>query len=198
MNPDRSRTSRDRRRRTSSPAPTRSARGANACIIGRVVPGGKRDVLEGAPPPWPGRSFAAWLLAALALALPFEAPLFRAGPLLVTSAELALYLAVAAWGLTLIAPLARGGLQAVRQAVVGADPLARAAALWLLVVILSALLAPSWRAAAGKFALRTGAGVLLFFAARDLARSPAGGPRGGPALPPRGPPSAGAGPPPNP
>jgi len=122
-----------------------------------VLPGGKRDVL------------AAWLLVALAVALPFEVSLFRVGPLVITSVELVLYLALACWGLTLIRA---GDLRArLGRAVAAADPLARAAALWLLVVVLSALVAPSLRAAAGKFALRTAAGVMLFFAARDLGRT---------------------------
>src|SRR5205814_10695144 len=125
--------------------------------IGRVLPGGKRDLLAVEEPSRPGRRLAAALLGALAVVLPFEAPLFRAGPLLITSAELALYLALAAWGLSLARPLLSGGLQVARAqargAVAGADPLAWAVALWLLVVVLSALLAPSWRGAAGKFAL---------------------------------------------
>jgi hypothetical protein len=135
-----------------------------------VLPGGKRDVLA-QPSPRPG--LASWLLVVLAATLPFEAPLFRVGPLLITSTELALYVALAAWGASLLAgDRMRALTSRARRFVSEADPLARAAALWLLVVVLSAALAPAWRAPAIKFALRTTAGVLLFFAARDLARAP--------------------------
>jgi hypothetical protein len=137
-----------------------------------VVPGGKRDVLAIAAP-LPDRPAATWLLAALALVLPFETPLFRAGPLLITSVELALYLTLGAWAFRLARDgLGNGPRAIVRRAVAGADPLAWAAVVWLLVVVLSAVAAPSLRAPAGKFALRTAAGVLLFFASRDLARAP--------------------------
>jgi hypothetical protein len=115
------------------------------------------------------RRAARALLAALAFVLPFETPLFSVGPLTVTSAELALYIVLAVWGLGVAWNLVRGSTRtgdALRG--VARDPVARAVALWMAVVALSALAAPEHRTAAIKFALRTASGVLLFFAARDL------------------------------
>jgi O-antigen ligase len=122
-------------------------------------------------------------LLLLPLVLPFEAPLFPVGPLVVTSAELGLYLVLGAWaaGLALAAAraAARDGWRAGAARVRGAfglgagDALGRAVALWLAVVAVSALAAPVHRAAALKFALRSTSGVLLFFAARDIVRGPA-------------------------
>lgn len=112
------------------------------------------------------------LLVALAFILPFEAPLFQVGPLVVTSAELLLYLVLAVWGLGVARGLAQG-VTRVGDAVaaVGRDRVARAVVLWLAVVAVAALAAPAHRGAALKFALRTTSGVLLYFAARDLIRS---------------------------
>jgi hypothetical protein len=113
------------------------------------------------------------LLVLLAFVLPFEAPLFALGPLQITSVELALYAMLGAWGLAVALDMARGrsswrdGMTAWRG-----DPLVQAAALWPGVLLASALAAPSYRAAALKFALRSTSGVLVFFAARTLARSP--------------------------
>jgi O-antigen ligase len=115
------------------------------------------------------RPAARALLAALAFVLPFETPLFGVGPLTITSAELALYLVLAVWGLGVAWNLVRGSTRtgdALRG--VARDPVARAVALWMAVVAVSALAAPEQRIAAIKFALRTASGVLLFFAARDL------------------------------
>ena len=101
------------------------------------------------------RSATRALLVALALVLPFETPLFSVGPMLVTSAELALYLALAAWGLGVAWNLARGSTRAgdaLRG--VARDPVARAVALWMAVVAVSAIAAPEHRASALKFALR--------------------------------------------
>jgi hypothetical protein len=111
-------------------------------------------------------------LVALPLVLPFEAPLFQLGPLLITTAEVALYLVLAAWGAHLVAKLVRARGRSPSRGEIVPEPLVWAAALWLAIVVVSALAAPAHRAAAVKFALRTGSGVLLFFAARDLARSP--------------------------
>jgi hypothetical protein len=111
-------------------------------------------------------------LIALPLVLPFEAPLFHLGPLLITTAELAIYLVLAAWGAHVAAALVRARGRGRRGGEVVQDPLVWAAALWLAIVVASALAAPAYRPAALKFALRTASGVLLFFATRDLARSP--------------------------
>jgi len=52
-----------------------------------------------------------------------------------------------------------------------ADPIARAVALWIAVVLLAALASGDRRGPALKFAVRMLSGVLLYFAARDLAGS---------------------------
>jgi O-Antigen ligase len=119
------------------------------------------------------------LLVVLAVVMPFEAPLFRVGPLLVTTVELALYATLAAWGLVVarrLVALARSSTGIVVERAMGDvlrdDPLGQAAILWSAVIFASALWAPSYRAAALKFALRSLSGVLAFFAARSLARPP--------------------------
>jgi O-Antigen ligase len=111
------------------------------------------------------------LLVLLALVLPFEAPLFRLGPLQLTTVELALYAMLSAWGVGVALEVLRDRA-AWRPAIVhlGRDPMARAAVLWAAVLFASAAVAPSDRPAAFKFALRSLSGVLAFFAARSLAR----------------------------
>ena len=92
----------------------------------------------------------------------------------ITSVELALYALLSGWGLAVALDLARGR-SSWRDAMAAwrADPLVQAAVLWPVVLFASALAAPSYRAVALKFALRSTSGVLVFFAARTLARSPA-------------------------
>jgi hypothetical protein len=119
------------------------------------------------------RRVAGALLVLLALVLPFEAPLFRLGPLQITSVELVLYATLAAWGLAAALDLTRGrGSWRDAWAALRAEPLVKSAALWPVVLFASALAAPSDRGAALKFALRSTSGVLLFFAARALAMRP--------------------------
>jgi O-Antigen ligase len=116
---------------------------------------------------------ASALLVALGLVLPFEASLFHAGPLEITSVEIVLYLLLAAWGLDVARQVygrrltAHAALVALRD-----DPMVRAVTLWSVVLLASAITAPSYRAASLKFALRSGSGVLGFFAARTLGRRP--------------------------
>jgi O-antigen ligase len=116
---------------------------------------------------------AGGLLVLLALVLPFEVPLFRLGPLQITSVELVLYAMLAAWGLGTIStrPRVWPDLK-LASATLAGEPIVRAVVLWSLVLFASAATAPSYRAAAVKFALRGVSGVLAFFAARELARSP--------------------------
>jgi hypothetical protein len=123
----------------------------------------------------------------LAFVLPFEVPLFRLGPLRLTSVELVLYAMLGAASLA----IARRALhsfdaasQADRSGVVAGllaraqsvardfwgDATARAVFLWAVVILLSASCAPSDRGPALKFALRSTSGILAFFAARRLAR----------------------------
>lgn len=141
----------------------------------RIMAGMKSCMLPG--------QIARGLLVFLALTLPFEAPLFRVGPLQVTTVELALYATLAAWGLTVALDLGVDVAQAVRASAWPAWPrravealrgerLVQAAVLWCVVLFASALAAPSFRPAALKFALRSLSGVLVFFVARTLARPP--------------------------
>jgi hypothetical protein len=122
------------------------------------------------------------LLVLFALVLPFEAPLFRVGPLQITTVELTLYALLAAWGLagtwnmvrdrtTLQSAPSGATLRTLARSVL-AEPLASAAVLWVVVLFASAAAAPSYRAAAFKFALRSTSGVLAFFATRTLASTP--------------------------
>jgi hypothetical protein len=109
------------------------------------------------------------LLVILPLILPFEAPLFRVGPLVITTAELALYVLLGTWTAAALVewtPLRRGWSQLI------GNPIARAVALWLTVLVVSAVAASSHRLAVLKFALRSLGGGLLFFAAKDLMRAP--------------------------
>jgi O-antigen ligase len=135
-----------------------------------------QDPQAGTPPNQEvSRSIARALLFALGFSLPFEAPLFPLGPLVMTSVEVMLYLSIVGWLATLA--LAVGNRWAtlpgrVRAALadVVLDPVARAVGLWLVVTVISAACAPSYRTPALKFALRTLSGGLLYFAARDLMR----------------------------
>ena len=107
---------------------------------------------------------------ALAFALPFEAPLLMVGRLQVTTVELLLYTALAAWGLAALVSLARdpkGVLRTLESA--RRDPLVVAAVTWTVVVFATAA-ATSNRMATLKFALRSLSGILVFFMARSLAR----------------------------
>jgi O-antigen ligase len=123
------------------------------------------------------RQVARALLMTVAFCLPFEAPLFAVGPLVLTTTETVLYLALLAW----CACLALSGDRSMRvpqrfEAAVRAvvrEPLSRAVLLWLTVTVLSAALASGHRPSAVKFALRTLSACLLYFAARDLLSGPA-------------------------
>ncbi|HXX70215.1 MAG TPA: hypothetical protein VEK07_23750 [Polyangiaceae bacterium] len=113
------------------------------------------------------------LLVLLALVLPFEVPLFRLGPLQITTVELSLYAVLAAWGVaTALDWVAHPSSWRAAVAALAADPLTRAAAASFSALLVSALAAPSHRAAALKFTLRSLSGILLLFAARSLARPP--------------------------
>jgi len=119
------------------------------------------------------RALGRGALMVLALLLPFEKlePLARIGPLQLSSVELFLYLALAVWGVTLVAGWwvgERDLLERLERA-----PFAhRAIAAFGLVLLLSAALAPAARGPALKFALRSVGGMLLYAAAADLLRAP--------------------------
>jgi hypothetical protein len=111
------------------------------------------------------------LLIALALVLPFEAPLFRLGPLQITTVELVLYAMLAAWTVALASDgIGHRATVSKAMAALRTDTMVQAAIVWATVNFASALVAPSYRTAALKFALRTLSGVLAFFAVRVLAR----------------------------
>ncbi len=110
------------------------------------------------------------LLLVLAAALPFEVPLCRVGPLQLTTVEIVLYATLAAWGLgTALSVLRNPATARTLITTARESPLVAATLLWTAVLFASALAAPSYRAEAMKFALRTLSGVLVFFAARSLA-----------------------------
>jgi hypothetical protein len=116
---------------------------------------------------------AGGLLVVLAAVMPFEAPLFPIGPILVTTVELALYATLLVWGLAVASDLWTGRLR--MRAMLGAvrnDWLVQAALWWGAALFVSAASAPSYRAAAVKFTLRSWSGVFAFFATRYLTRSP--------------------------
>jgi O-antigen ligase/polysaccharide polymerase Wzy-like membrane protein len=122
-------------------------------------------------------------LVVLAALLPFEMaePLARVGPLQISSVEIFLYLALAAWGAALLA----GWLSGDRDARAWLRQLPRphaAAAVLVAVLFASAACAPELRATALKFALRSLGGVLLYAAAADLLRAPAAAARAATAL----------------
>ncbi len=100
--------------------------------------------------------------------------MFRLGPLQITTVEMVLYATLLAWGWGVAAAtlLDRSNLSPRRVlAVLGTDPMTRAAVSWGGVLVASAVTAPSARAAALKFALRSLSGIFVFFAVRTLARS---------------------------
>ena len=149
--------------------------------VGRLARGGRegregrRAALRGSARSATG-GVAEGLLVLLGLVLPFEAPLFRVGPLQLTTVELVLYAMLAAWGTGVAVELFRGraswraGFVRLRGAL-RRDGLARAAAV-------VGRRPPGVgggraadRAAALKFALRSLSGILAFFAARSLARA---------------------------
>jgi hypothetical protein len=119
---------------------------------------------------WLGRTS----LALLAAVLPFELvrPVAPLGPLQLSSVELFLYATVALWAAargTELAP--RGVADRARRPLTWWRRLPeaqRAAAVWAVVLLISALVAPIQRPAALKFALRSLGGVALFVAAADL------------------------------
>ena len=98
-------------------------------------------------------------LGLLAMLLPFELrqPVLSLGPVGVTNVELALYLVLLVWALI--------WLRGPRSAWTGVHG---AVAAWLAIVLLAAVLAPTGRGEAVKFALRTLGGGALFFATQDL------------------------------
>jgi hypothetical protein len=126
--------------------------------------------------PFPGGNrivdrFARALLVLLAVLLPFEVPLFRVGPLQITTVELALYAALAAWGIARsLAWMRDPSTVSSAMAALRRETVVQAVLLWTAVTFASAVTAPSYRMAAIKFALRSLSGVLVFFAARSLAR----------------------------
>jgi hypothetical protein len=131
--------------------------------------------------PWTGANrlvnrLARALFVLLAAVLPFELPLFRLGPLEITTVELVLYAALAAWAIALAMAFVRDrSILSSAMAALRTETVVQAALLGAAVNFASALAAPSYRTAALKFALRSLSGVLAFFAVRSLARHPEAG-----------------------
>ena len=121
----------------------------------------------------PVRACGRAALLLLAAALPFEMtdPIARVGPLQLSSVEVFLYLALAVWGLSLVAGWVEEGAN-FRLRLRRLPAAHRAVAAFGLVVLVSAVAAPASRASAVKFALRTAGGLLLYAAATDLLRAP--------------------------
>ena len=118
------------------------------------------------------KAVSSLLLVLFGLILPFEAPLFRVGPLQITTSELVLYALLATWGIAVSLDFLRadrpwlGALSFLRS-----DSMALAALSWFAAMFASAVSAPSYRAAALKFVLRSLSGVLVYFASRTLLRT---------------------------
>ena len=103
------------------------------------------------------------LTAWVAASLPFElrVPLLQLGPLSITNVEAVLYLALAAWAVRVVFTR-RITFTAIHGAVM----------LMALALVLSALFAPTERAAAWKFTLRSLGGMALCFVVADVIRTP--------------------------
>jgi hypothetical protein len=146
---------------------------SGAVLVGEMRPAATgADGASEVSRPSATRGLAEAALLVLAVVLPFEAKLFRVGPLEITTVELALYAMLATWGIGIALEL-RAGRRAWRASLDGLlrSGMARAAALWIVVVFASAAAAPSDQAATLKFALRSLSAVLAFFAVRSLARA---------------------------
>lgn len=105
--------------------------------------------------------FALLLLTAAVLPFELKTLLFTVGPVGISSVEIVLYLTVAAWGASRLRAH-RLNWSAAHTAV----------ALWAATLIFTALLAPSHRPEALKFALRGLGGCALCLAAADLIKTP--------------------------
>jgi O-antigen ligase len=93
--------------------------------------------------------------------------LARLGPLQLSSVELFLYVAVGMWGLGFVASVRRD--DALWKHLSFPD---LGVAVWALALVASAAFAPTERPTAIKFALRSLAGIAVYFAARDRLRFP--------------------------
>jgi len=113
-------------------------------------------------------SAALWILFAAMLPFELKSPLITLGPLSITNVELAMYGVIGLWVLRLIETCQvwrKPDRSRVRM-----TPVHWAVLAWIAANVISALLAPTLRAEALKFALRSATGVLLFFAAADWAQ----------------------------
>lgn len=98
------------------------------------------------------------ILASVVLPFELKTPLFRIGPLAITSAELGIYLAISLW-VTGRSLGHRGRWTSAHTAVAAFGAIS----------VLSALCAPAYRVEAVKFALRSLGGCALFAAVSDIA-----------------------------
>ena len=104
-----------------------------------------------------------WVVAWLAVILPFELkdPLFTVGPLDITTVEIGVYCTAGAWAAGCFPPRRRHWTFAHT-----------AVAIFAIVGILSALLAPAHKGESLKFAFRVLGGCILCFAAARFVRTP--------------------------
>lgn len=116
-------------------------------------------------------SAATWILLAALLPFELKSPLITLGPLSITNVELALYAAIGVWVIRMLLPppRPRGGASA-RTRRLHWSPVHWAVLAWIAANVISAVLAPTLRGEALKFALRSATGALLFFAAADWAQ----------------------------
>ncbi len=104
-------------------------------------------------------SAALWIILAVTLPFELKTPLVSIGPLAITNVELVLYGVIALWIVRTIS---------FRQ--FHWTPVHWTVLAWMSANVISAVFAPTLRGEAMKFALRSLAGALLFFAAADWAR----------------------------
>ncbi len=103
-------------------------------------------------------SAATWILLAALLPFELKSPLITLGPLAITNVELTLYAVIAVWASRVL--IARR---------LKWTPVHWAVLAWIAANVISAVLAPTLRGEALKFALRSATGALVFFAAADWA-----------------------------
>ncbi len=104
-------------------------------------------------------SAATWILLAALLPFELKSPLITLGPLAITNVEVALYAVIGVWAMRVL----------VTRRLMW-TPVHWAVLAWIAANVISAVLAPTLRGEALKFALRSATGALLFFAAADWAQ----------------------------
>ncbi|MBI5563945.1 MAG: O-antigen ligase family protein [Chloroflexi bacterium] len=104
-------------------------------------------------------SAAMWIIFAVMLPFELKSPLITIAPLAITNVELTMYGAIGLWAIRVMVT------RRLRW-----TPVHWAVLAWIAANAISALLAPTLRGEALKFAFRSATGALLFFAAADWAQ----------------------------